>query len=506
MTNITSKSSPSRTARWILGLVLALAVLGVWKGPQWLAFVRGVQAYLYGYPLVLGDVTRDVLVAPGSRGPGSGRPAWSAPINQFGHLRTFPTPEVRDVVSPNADTLYSIAWLDLSKEPMVLHTPDMGKRWMLMMVMDAWSNVTATAGTRLDGHAEKSYLVTGPGWRGEVPAGMRHLESSTPIVGLVARTLTHDPADYAAVNAIQNQYVLTPLSQWGKAYTPPPAVLTPDASIDTQTPPVRQVGRMDTAQFFERLAMGMQANPPPTVDAPMLQKLASLGVVPGQHFQPEKLDAAQRQGLDDAVGTVKLLFEMRSAGTQTGVSVSAPQRWALGIVISLTNKFAMNLQNNWLLPLNMGTYGTNYSLRALVALMGYGANLPIDAVYGIGTLDANNEPLDSHRAYRLHFAKNQLPPIGSGAFWSLTMYDQSGFFVDNPLQRYAIGDRDKLQFGADGAVDIFIQHAPPAEDKKANWLPAPPTGNFKVILRVYDPQPQVLDGRWVPPAILPSAL
>lgn len=498
--------SPSKAARWILGLVLILAVLGAWKGPQWLAFVRGVQAYLYGYPLVLGDVTREVLVAPGPRGPESGRPAWSAPINQFGHLRAFPTPEVRDVVSPNADTLYSIAWLDLSKEPMVLHTPDLGKRWMLMMLMDAWSNVTATAGTRLDGQGAQNYLVTGPGWVGEVPTGMRRLSTTTPYAGLIGRTLTQNKDDYAAANALQNLYVLTPLSQWGKTYTPPPAELTPDALIDTKTPPVRQVGHMDTTQFFDRLAKGMQTNPPPAVDAPMLEKLAGLGVVPGQHFQPEKLSAAQRQGLDDAVAAVKMLFEMRSAGTQADVSIGSSQRWALGQLISLSNKFVLNLQNNWLLPLNMGAYGTNYSLRAIVALMGYGANLPIDAVYGFAVVDANDAPLDSQRSYRLHFDKTQLPPIGSGAFWSLTMYDQSGFFVSNPIHRYAIGDRDKLQFGTDGSLDIFIQHAPPSEDKKANWLPAPAEGGFKVVIRVYDPQPQVLDGRWVPPAVQPDTL
>lgn len=499
MTSTVSKKPLSPAARWILALLLAVAVLGLWKGPQWLAFVRGVQAYLYGYPLVLGDITRDVLVAAGPRGPGSGRPAWSAPLNQFGHLRAFPTPEVRDVVSPNADTLYSVAWLDLSREPMVLHTPDMGQRWMLMMVMDAWSNVTASAGTRLYGHGPQDYVLVGPGWKGEVPAGMRRIDCATPITALIGRTLTQNKDDYAAVNALQDRYVLTPLSRWSKPYAPPPAVLTPDASIDTQTPPVRQVGRLDTAQFFDRLSMGMQANLPPAADAPMLERLAAIGVVPGQHFQSEQLSEAQRQGLDDAVWFAKALFEMRSAGTQSGVAISPTQRWAFGMLASLTNKVALNLQNTWLIPLNIGAYDTRYTVRALTALLGYGANLPIDAVYAITSVDARNQPLHGAHAYRLHFDKDQLPPIGPGAFWSLTMYDHAGFFVDNPLKRYAIGDRDPLRFGADGSLDIWIQHAAPGEEHKANWLPAP-QGNFKLIIRVYDPQPQVLDGRWVPPA------
>ena len=477
--------------RALLALLLALLAIGAWKGPQWLAFGRGVQAYLYGYPLVTSDVTRQVLTAPGvSKRLGTG------PLNQFSHVREFPDHKFRDVVAPNADTLYSIAWMDLSTEPLVLHQPDMGSRYVLFGLLDAWSN-SRSIGTRLYGHGPVDYAIVGPGWQGTLPAGLTRIDMPTQMAWFIVRTGTAGKADYEAVHAIQDQYSLTPLSQYGKPGTAAQDGTHPvDPGIDLVTPVVTQVARMDAAHYFGRMARLMQANPPAAADAPMVAKLAALGIIPGKPFDPATLSDAQRTGLDDAVWFVKALFESRAYGTQGPLQETEGQRWFFGQLNARMNKLLLNLHNGWMVPLNLGQYGTHYALRAIVTLLGFGANPPDDAVYPKTLVDAQGQELVGTRRYVLHFDKNQIPP--ASAFWSLTMYDEASFFIHNVLHRYAIGDRDKLHFNADGSLDLLIQHDSPADT--SNWLPAP-EGKFVLMLRLYNPKSEVLDGRWVPPAV-----
>lgn len=476
--------------RALLALLLALIAVCVWKAPQWLAFVRGVQAYLYGYPLVTSDVTRRVLTAPGVKARmGTG------PINRFAHVREFPDHRFRDVVAPNADTLYSIAWLDLSAEPLVLHQPDMGGRFVGFGLLDAWSN-SQSLGTRVYGPGPVDYAIVGPGWQGTLPAGMKRIDVPTPMAWFIGRTNTAGKADYAAVHALQDQYRLEPLSRHGQGALPAPEPGAVDAGMDLTTAVVTQVARMDAAQYFDRLARLMASNPPAAADAPMVQTLAKLGIVPGQPFDPGQLSAAQRRGLDDAVWFVRGFFEARAAGTQADPEVTPAQRWFFNQLVETINTRALNVQNGWTMPLNLGRYGTNYALRAIVTLVGFGANPAAEAVYPKTGVDAQGEALVGSRRYVLHFDKGQLPP--AQAFWSLTMYDEASFFVDNPIGRYAIGDRDRLQLNADGSLDLLIQHDAPADTR--NWLPAPP-GRFNLMLRLYVPTADVLEGRWVPPAV-----
>jgi hypothetical protein len=471
--------------RVLLALLLALAALCVWKGPQWLAFARGVQAYLYGYPLVTSDVTRRVLTAPGIK-----QRLGTGPINQFNHVRVFPDDKFRDVVAPNADTLYSIAWLDLAAGPLVLHQPEMGPRYVLFGLLDAWSN-SRSLGTRVYGHGAMDYAIVGPGWKGQLPEGMTRIEMPTQMAWFIVRTGTAGRADYAAVHEIQDRYGLKPLEP-----RPVAQETAPDPSVDLVTPVVTQVARMSATQYFDRLAMLMVANPPAAADAPMLEILDKIGVHPGEHFEPSRLSAAQLRGLDDAVWFVRCLFETRAEGSQDKPERSGWQRWAFAKANAFLNDRLLNVHNGWIVPLNLGRYGTHYALRAIVTLIGFGANPPEDAVYPKTSVDAQGQLLEGSKRYVLHFSKEQLPP--ARAFWSLTMYDEAGFFIDNPLQRYAIGDRDKLKFNADGSLDLRIQHDAPADT--ANWLPAP-SGRFGVMLRLYDPQPEVLDGSWLPPAV-----
>ncbi len=422
------------------------------------------DAYVYGYPLVLMDVSRAKLTnVPHPMGTGM------APINQFANIKAFPDAIFTDVVSPNADTLYSSAWLDLKGGPIVLSVPDTRGRYYLMQMLDAWTNVFASPGKRTTGTGKGDFAITGPGWSGTLPAGVKEIKAPTNMVWIIGRTQTNGKADFAAVNALQAQYKLTPLSAWGKPYTPPADVPT-DPKIDMKTRPVDTVAAMDASTFFNRLAMLMKDNPPAAADAPMLAKLASIGVVPGEPFDVIKHPGV-RDGLDDGKNRVIEL------GRDPGLG-----------------KFV----NGWLVMTGLGSYGTNYAARAGVAWFGFGANLTADADYPVARVDGNGDPLDGGYKYVLHFDKGQTPP--ANAFWSLTMYNSKQAFVANPINRYAIGDRDKLKFNGDGSLDIYIQRESPGKAKESNWLPAD-AGAFNVMMRVYWPKEAMLNGTWTPPPI-----
>ncbi len=425
------------------------------------------DAYVYGYPLVLMDVTRARMTnVPSSSGH-------AAPMGQFANIRAFPDATFVDVVSPNADTLYSSAWLDLKQEPIVLSVPDTHGRYYLMPMLDAWTNVFASPGKRTTGTAKGDYAITGPGWSGTLPAGVKEIKSPTNMVWIIGRTQTNGKADYAAVHAIQDGYKLTPLSAWGKPYTPP-ANLPTDPKIDMKAAPVDTVAAMDAATFFNRLAMLMKDNPPSAADAPMVARLASIGIVPGQPFNLDR--NGNGTGIPDGVddGKKRVIELGRDPGNA-------------------------RLVNGWSISTgDMGTYGTNYRARAAVAWVGLGANLMADAVYPMSRIDADANPFNGAYKYVLHFDKGQTPP--ANAFWSLTMYNEKQAFVANPINRYAIGDRDKMKFNKDGSLDIYIQHDSPGNVKESNWLPAN-AGDFNLIMRIYWPKETVLKGAWTPPPV-----
>jgi hypothetical protein len=417
--------------------------------------------YIYGYPLLLMDATR--AVSP-------------PPANRFTHMATFPDDTFRDVVSPNVDTLYSIAWLNLGQEPIVLAIPEMGRRYYVMQLLDAWTNVIASPGTRTTGNGKGAFAIMGPGWRGEVPTAVDRIKAPTNMVWILGRTYSAGKRDYEAVHAIQRQYQLLPLSAWGQPAAPSGGVAagapaTP--AIDAQ-PPVAQVDKLDAGAFFARLAQLMKANPPTANDEPIVDRLARIGIVPGESFDLARLPASIVDAVEGGVAAARA----RLHGTPLA---------ALGKPI-----------NGWRMQLDLGRYGTNYEHRALVALVGLGANLPEDAVYPATDLDADGQPLSGEHRYRIRFPPGGLPPVKG--FWSVTMYDADHFLVANPIGRYALGDRDPVRADPDGTLDIFIQHEDPGPDRRANWLPAP-AGAFNLAMRLYYPKPPVLDGSWMPPAV-----
>jgi hypothetical protein len=430
----------------------------------WLA----TDAYVFGYPLVTMEMTRRVFC-------NVARPeATRAPMGQLLKARSYPDASYRDVTAPNADTLYTTAFLNVGQEPWVVSLPDMKGRYALFPFLDGWTTVFQVPGKRTTGTGAQTYAVTGPGWKGTLPAGVRQYKSATNIVWLLGRIYcTGAPEDYAAVHALQDQIGLVPLSAYGKPYTPPPHTVDPD--IDMTTPVRDQVNRMDAHAYFTLLARLMKANPPYAADAAEVKRFAQIGLVPGQDFDPSKLraDFASRipqVGFD----RIMLQFKVNSAVVD---------------------------KNGWTFTTKTGIYGTDYLMRALVTAIGLGANRPQDAVYPTSMHDADGHDYNGANKYVLRFPAGELPP--AEGFWSLTMYDERFFFVANPINRYSVSARQNLKRNNDGSIDLLIQHDSPGADKESNWLPAP-AGKFVLMLRLYQPNesdPSILDGTWtIPPA------
>jgi hypothetical protein len=426
-----------------------------------------VEAYIFGYPLVTIEMTRRVMtntVKPeGTR----------APMGQIANLREYPTAAFKDVTAPNADTLYSLAWLDLTQGPWIMQVPDERGRYYLMPMLDAWTNVFADPGTRTTGTGAGEFAIVGPGWRGELPAGVEELRSRTNLAWIIGRTYcTGTPEDYAAVHAIQDQYKLVPLASYGQPYTPPPGRVDP--AIDMKTPVREQVERMDTVSFFRLLAELMKQNPPAPRDAPMVARLARIGLVPGQDFDASKLASVPNVQDVPKLGVERIVAHYSASGADV---------------------------NGWTFFKPGGRYGTDYIQRAFVTRYGLGCNIEADAVYPSTKVDNTGQPLNGANKYVIRFPKGQMPP--ARGFWSLTMYNAQWFFVANPLNRYTLSQRNALKPDSDGTVALYIQATSPGPDKESNWLPAP-NGPFVLTLRMYWPKerpPSLLDGTWKPPAV-----
>ncbi|QWC92392.1 DUF1254 domain-containing protein [Cupriavidus metallidurans] len=418
------------------------------------------EVFTYAYPLVLMDVTREVATA-------------KVPVNTFGHKRAFPDAAFTDVVSPNADTLYSSAWLDLSKEPMVLSVPDTSGRYYLMPMLDAWTNVFASPGKRTTGTKRGVFAIVGPNWQGQLPKGVKEIRSPTDMAWLIGRIQTNGKQDYANVHRLQDQFRLVPLSAWRKGSRTAVQPVPRAAMIDTETPPAEQVAAMDAQAFFTRLAALLPANPPAADDAAMVEKMQRMGIKVGQPFKTTVLEPSTARAVQEGASAALTMIKANGRKSAAG-------------------------NMGWRVQRDIGVYGTDYGRRAVVAMFGLGANLPEDAIYPTARADAMGRPFDGGSRYVLHFDKSQLPPVK--AFWSLTMYNEKQALVSNSMQRYAIGSRDRLRYNRDGSLDIYIQYERPDERKVSNWLPAPPDA-FNLMLRAYWPDQVVLDGKWMPPAV-----
>ncbi len=423
------------------------------------------EAWIFGMPLVYIEIQIDTATYVSKVDKAH------APINQFVHYREFPDASNRTVVGFNVDTLYSLANVDLSKEPMVLSVPDMGKRYWMMQVIDAWNNVPQTPGSCTVGSTGGHFAIVGPTWKGTLPQGVTELRVATNLALIGGRTYTGGPEDYAAVHALQDQYKLVPLSSWGKPYAPPDNVPL-KAGVDAKTPVPKQVLALSPEDFFNRLNRLLVTNPPEPDDPKTMARLATLGIAPGATFRMDEFTPEVRKAIE--------------AGVTDGIKVM--RETVRGKVV-----------NGWQIALDMGRYGTKYTYRAGWTFFGVGGNLPEDAVYPVAEIDGDGKPLNGANKYSLHFTKVEIPPVD--AFWSLTMYDDDAYLVANPINRYALGDRSHLAFDADGGLTLYIQSDSPGKDKESNWLPAPQNAGFKLALRLYAPKKAVADGTWAPPPV-----
>jgi hypothetical protein len=324
-------------------------------------------------------------------------------------------------------------------------------------------------GKRTTGTCAARFAVVPPGWRGELPRNARRIDAPTPYVQIAGRTQTNGPKDYAAVHAVQDDYAITKLD--GSSAALP---FQADASVDMKTPPLIQVNAMPAATYFAHGAELMALHPPHATDWSIVARMERIGLVPGKRFD---LDAAPPA--------------VRAALVRVPAEAVWLMRQKLPTLARVVNGWQMNTDS-------IGVYGNSYLKRAIVAMVGLGANPPEDALYPLNVGDGDGQPLDGAHAYVMHFDRSALPPVD--AFWSITMYDGDRFPVANPIDRYAIGDRDNLAFNADGSLDICIQCESPGQGKESNWLPAP-AGPMGVTMRLYAPKAEALDGRWNPPAV-----
>lgn len=429
--------------------------------PDDMLYRAAMAGYIYGYPMVVMDVTREVLTAtatPAGRG---------APINQLANAMNYVSADFKNVVRVSRDSLWSTAWLDLDSEPLVLSLPDTGGRYHVFSVLNMWTDVFGSIGKRTHGTGGGHFLIAGPKWCGDVPTGITEtFRSSTRYAWLVGQTEADGEGDVAEVNALQAQYQLTPLAAWGHPSTPRAAAPV-DPRVNTQVPPAAQVAAMGAGAFFERLTTAMGDNPPYDEDEPVLAALKSFGAEPGKPFDIAAIDPAVAAILEAGVRDARSRMADSGGAGSEGV-------------------------NGWICLRNLGRFGTDYVTRAGIAKEGLGANLAEDTIYPMTFVDGDGAFLDGAHNYVMHYDKDGLPP--TNATWSISLY-QGPNYVPNAIDRYHLAPWMPLQYNSDGSLDIYLQAADPGPEKAANWLPTPAEGAFNLTIRNYWPTAEALDER-----------
>ena len=423
-----------------------------------------LQAYLYTYPMVLMDVTRKQMT-----NTEAGKISSRGPMMQFTHMRAFPPGDFKEVVRPNFDTLYSLAWVDVSKEPVILTVPEIKDRFYLLPTLDMWTDVFSVVGTYATGTKAGEYAYCLPEWKGELPKGVTRINVPTSTFWILGRTQTNGPKDYEYINKIQDGFKVVPLSYYGKEYKVP---FKKDPSIDDVTPPLTQVEKMDAKAYFTYAMELMKKYPPHVTDMAMVERMKRIGLT-AENFNYDALP----ENVKNALAKTPELGHKKMRSYLPNLGYNA---------------------NGWqIMTKSIGVYGNDYLQRATINLLGLGANPAEQAIYPLNITDKNGKAPVAEKKYVMHFEKDDLPPVEG--FWSITMYDVDGFTVPNDLKRYAIGDRDGVKYNKDGSLDIYLQHESPGKEKESNWLPAPAKGKLGITMRLYGPKDAVLDGEWKPP-------
>ena len=414
------------------------------------------DAYIYAFPLVLTDATK--TLSTNTDGSITGR----APINQVNHATKLADASFRTVVSPNVDTLYSQAWLDIGAEPVIYVLPE-ADRFCNVQLLDAWTNTAAV----LD--KAGAYAIALPSWEGELPEGVTRVDVPTATVWTIARIVLSGNEDLPNVYAIQEHVRLLPLS----AYLEGGDYIAPAGTYDKENDfvPVNKVLSMSPAEFFNTANALMQINPPAEDDAKLLEKLAAINVGQGMTFDASIL------GADAAERWTQMLKGLRA-------TLSAESA-----------NYAQNLGQWIYFGRPIGDFGTAYTYRAMVALVGLGANTVDVAIYPKTHTDVTGAALTGEKTYTIHF--ETLPPTLEGGFWSVTAYNEENFLIDNPIDRYCINDRSAYRLNEDGTLDLVLSKEAPEDT--SNWLPVS-DGEFHLFMRVYLPDMTALE-TWEAPVI-----
>jgi hypothetical protein len=435
-----------------------------------LAFARGIEAYVWAYPLVITAATAGVATNTDKPLPNG-----HAPFNHFGHVGKLITAADKDVVSSNADTIYSSAFIDLKQGAALISVPDTGGRYYSLMLEDAYTNIFGYIGSRATGSGSGTYLIAGPGWTGETPAGAKRIDAPTPLVWVIGRTLVNGEKDMPHVAALQKQYQVAIVPP---VVDPAPAKERWGITLQPKMPPVQQVDTLDWKTYFRWAGQMVKDNPPPAADSAFWSQFEAVGLTPAKGFDPDRLSPAARKGLERGYEAGRQIVKMEAQKTG-GVKT-----------------------NGWAYNLNAGKWGQDFNLRAAIAFRSLGQNTPEEALYMNTRTDGAGHPLSGDSKYTIAFKKGELPPVDG--FWSVTMYNSSDFFVENPLNRASIGNRTEgFKTAPDGSLTIYVQKDAPEGDKIGNWLPAP-EGNFRLSLRLYVPKAEILEGKWTPPAVTPQ--
>ena len=430
------------------------------------AFAAGAAAYIYGYPMLDELTTIKGYVH-----------------NTLVNVSALATPSTTGVVSPNVDTAYSVAWIDLTQGPLVFSVPSMPDRFYTIQFMDAYTNAFAYVGSGSTGTAAGDYAIVPPGWTGTLPATVHRIQAPTNTLWLLGRTLVNSSADLPAVKAAQDGYKLTPLTAFEGGAR--------QGGVDLSSYPNGKPKSIPTgADFIGALNQALAINPPPAADHCLLTSLAAAGVqTPTADSNSELVANGENlAGITPAPADNPAVDAGLIAGQQLVAAAASHVQASLAAQ-----------DHGWeILTSGIGTYATDYLGRAIIATDYLGANTPVQGLYPTDATDVDGKPLTGANGYTLTFPKGDLPP--AGAFWSLTMYGSDNYLYDNPLNRYAIGNRTTgLVVNRDGSLTLHLSHDQPPSGT-SNWLPAP-AGHFHVILRLYQPAASALDRKWTPPPI-----
>lgn len=403
-------------------------------------------------------------------------------LNRFFHVPILATPKARLVTTPNVDTLYSTTWLDLNAEPLFLTVPDMGERYYSFAFMSMFTDNFAYVCRRLDGGKPRPRMIVGPAWKGDVDSDVTLVRSPTNGVWLLGRILVDGPPDMETVQVLQSKTLLETPDMRNERRILETQELMRHRTVPPPPDPVADWPPLNPDDPFDLFEVGMRVlgeSPLGERDKAVMEEFAPLHLRPGRKFDARGFSAAESQAIKR--GLAQAQTDIRAAGRRYGTTI-----------------------NGWTYPAsNLGNFGEDYLYRALIALTGLAALENVEATYLMCGTDNDGKPLTGAGKYVLRFEPGRMPP--AKAFWSLTMYEVTpegrAFLTDNPISRYAIGDRTQgLQRGADGSLEIHLQNERPAESHLPNWLPAP-TGPMRLALRAYEPAQSLLDGTWRAPAV-----